>query len=92
MTSQKFLEADRSVGKVVRRIKQIRGTTDERGTIQRPTSKAMAGKASQLAAREIDGLTDKSQPAAEQQRRKQRLIRGPREFRDIRDDQRKTKR
>lgn len=90
MTSQKFLEADRSVGKIVRQIKQIHGTPDERG-IQRPTSKATARKASQLAAREIEGLRDKSQPAAEQQRRKRRLIRGPREFRDIREDQTKGK-
>jgi hypothetical protein len=91
-TSQKFLEADRSVGKIARRIKQIRDATDKRGTIPRPTSKATARKASQLAAREIEGLADKSQSAAEQQRRKRTLIRGPKEFRDIRDDQPKTKR
>lgn len=27
MTSQSFLEADRAMGKIVRRIKEIRGTT-----------------------------------------------------------------
>ena len=48
-------------------------------------------KASQLAAREIEGMSDKSLPAAEQQRRKRRLTHGPREFRDIRGDQPKTK-
>jgi len=48
------------------------------------TSKAAARKASQLAAREIEGLSDKSQPEEEQQRRKRRLIKGPQEFRDIR--------
>jgi hypothetical protein len=57
----------------------------------RPPSKGTARKASQLAAREIEPLTDKSVPAVEQQRRKRRLIRGPREFRDIRSDQPKTK-
>ena len=55
------------------------------------SSKDAARKASHLAARAIEGLGDKSQPVAEQQRRKQRLIRGPNEFRDIRDDQPKIK-
>lgn len=57
----------------------------------RPHSKAAARKASQLAAREIEGLSDKSLPTAEQQRRKRRLTHGPKEFRDIRGDQPKTK-
>jgi hypothetical protein len=55
------------------------------------SSKDAARKASHLAARAIEGLGDKSQPVAEQQRRKRRLIRGPNEFRDIRDDQPKIK-
>ena len=50
-------------------------------------SKEVVQKASTLAAREIENLGDKSQPLEEQQRRKRRLIRGPREFRDIRGDQ-----
>jgi len=54
-------------------------------------SKETAQKASTLAAREIQNLGDKSQPLEEQQRRKRRLIRGPREFRDIRADQPKQK-
>jgi len=54
-------------------------------------SKEAARKASHLAARAIEGLGDKSQPVAEQQRRKRRLIRGPHEFRDIRDDQPKIR-
>jgi hypothetical protein len=86
VTSEKFLAADRDIGKILRRIKQMRGTPD-----RRPTSKATARKASQLAAREIEGLGDKSQPVEEQQRRKRRLIHGPREFRDMRDDQPKQK-
>jgi hypothetical protein len=52
---------------------------------QHPTSEATARKAAQLAAREIEGLVDKSQPVTEQRRRKRRLIRGPKEFRNIRD-------
>jgi|SRR5271169_770539 len=57
---------------------------------RRPSREA-ARKASELAAREIEGMTDQSQPAEEQQRRKRRLIRGPTEFRDIRGDQPKAK-
>ena len=52
---------------------------------------AAARKASKLAAREIERLADKSLPAVEKQRRKRTLIRGPREFRDIREDLPKTK-
>jgi hypothetical protein len=57
----------------------------------RPPNKEAARKAARLATREIEGLGDRSRPAVEQQRRKRRLIRGPKEFRDIRADQPKTK-
>jgi hypothetical protein len=56
-----------------------------------PRSKKTAQKASNMAAREIENLGDTSQPLEEQQRRKRSLIRGPREFRDIRADQPKRK-
>jgi hypothetical protein len=39
-----------------------------------------------LAAREIESIDDKSLPAEERESRKRRLIRGPKEFRDIRRD------
>ena len=54
-------------------------------------NKEAARRASTLAAREIEPLTDKSMPAEEQERRKKALIRGPKEFRDIRSDQPKAK-
>jgi hypothetical protein len=57
-----------------------------------PSSKQTARKASTLAAREIENLGDTSQPLEEQQRRKRTLIRGPKEFREIRADQPKPKR
>lgn len=57
----------------------------------RQPSKAATRKASSLAARELDTLGDKSQSADEQERRKRRLIRGPREFRGMRGDQPKSK-
>src|SRR6516225_8339282 len=43
-----------------------------------------AAKASELAAREIDRLIDPSSTDEERQLRKQRLIKGPKEFKDIR--------
>ena len=43
-----------------------------------------AAKASEMAAREIDLLGDPSATYEERELRKQRLIKGPQEFRDIR--------
>jgi len=51
-----------------------------------------AHKASELAAKTIEGLADKSRPPSEHARAKRRLIHGPKEFRDIRGDQPKGKR
>jgi hypothetical protein len=47
-----------------------------------------ASKASEMAAQEIDRLIDPSAPDEEQQRRKRRLLKGPKEFRDVRDSSR----
>jgi hypothetical protein len=52
-------------------------------------NRAAADKASKLAAKTIEHLTDKSQPHTERARAKRRLIHGPKEFRDIRADQSK---
>jgi len=41
-------------------------------------------KASEMAAREIDRLIDPAAPTEEKQRRKRRLLKGPKEFRDLR--------
>jgi hypothetical protein len=54
-------------------------TTHRRGSLAN-----RAAKASELAAREIDRLIDPSSTDEERQLRKQRLIKGPKEFRDIR--------
>ena len=51
----------------------------------RPSAKA-ALKAADLAANEIDRMTDQSASVEEQATRKRRLLKGPREFRDIRAD------
>ena len=57
------------------------------GTTKRVPSQETVIKAHQLAAREIEALSDKSQPEEEQRQRRRRLVRGPTEFRDIRKDQ-----
>jgi hypothetical protein len=62
------------------------------GRAPRQKGKASAHQASKLAAREIDSLLDKSEPAEVMERRKRRLIHGPKEFREIRGDQPKRKR
>jgi hypothetical protein len=58
----------------------------------RRTSKHAATRASQMATRELEPLGDKSIPMEERDRRKQALIHGPKEFRDIRGDQPAKKR
>jgi hypothetical protein len=56
-----------------------------------PPSGTQRAKAADLATRELTKLGDKSLPAEEQQHRKRQLVRGPKEFRDIQGDQRKTR-
>jgi hypothetical protein len=53
--------------------------------------KEAASRASKMAGKEIDRHADQSAPVAEQERRKRRLLNGPKEFRDIRRDHRKAK-
>ncbi len=55
------------------------------------TSPEAAAKASQMAGRQIDKMTNLALPEEEQRARKRRLIKGPREFRDMRGDQPKRK-
>jgi hypothetical protein len=54
-------------------------------------SKRKAQKASDLAGRAVEQIVDKSLPLEEQQRRKRAVTRGPKEFRDIREDLPKPK-
>jgi hypothetical protein len=67
----------------------------ERGLAQpsgrRSPGKRKAQKASELADRVAEHIVDKSLPLEEQQRRKRALIKGPREFREIREDLPKSK-
>jgi hypothetical protein len=45
-----------------------------------------------MAAKAIDALTDQSAPAEDRASRKRRLLKGPKEFRDVRADQPKSRR
>lgn len=45
-----------------------------------------ASKASEMAGRELDRIGDKSASGEERERRKRRLMKGPTEFREMRDD------
>jgi hypothetical protein len=59
----------------------------KRGMASGPSSSrppTNAPKAAAMAARTIDNIGDKTLPREEQQQRKRTLIRGPKEFRDIR--------
>jgi hypothetical protein len=58
--------------------------------MRRRSPKAVA-KALDLAGQQIDKLSDQSATAEERQERKRRLLKGPREFRDIRGDSTKPK-
>ena len=60
-------------------------------SVRRPLSKEAARKASKLAARELEKLDSPSLPEPDLQQRKRALIRGPKEFRDIRADLPKPK-
>jgi len=62
-----------------------------RSSGHRSAGERKAQKASELAARAADDIVDKSLPAEEQQRRKRALIKGPKEFREIREDLPKSK-
>ena len=55
--------------------------------LTKQTSPKAVAKASEMAGRQIDRLTNLSLPEEERRARKRRLIMGPREFRDIRGDQ-----
>lgn len=71
-----------------------RGLADKRpphSPGKEPARKAKARHAAKLATRVIEAKTDKTAPAEEQERRKRRLVQGPREFRQVRGGPSKTK-
>jgi Ribbon-helix-helix protein, copG family len=77
-----------SRSQAIRRLVEL-GLASARPLKQR--SAKAAAKASDMAGRQIDKLADPAMPAEERHARKRRLVKGPREFRDLRGDQPKQK-
>src|ERR1019366_4905125 len=75
--------------KIDRRSEAVRGLVGSQ--LSKRTSPKTAAKAFDMAARQIDKLANPALPEEERQARKRRLIKGPREFRDLRGDQPKPK-
>jgi hypothetical protein len=81
---------DTTRSEAIRRLVEIGLVAARRAGVRRKT----ASKALELASEEIDRLLDPSASDEERQLRKQRLLKGPREFREFRDirDRPKAKR
>ena len=76
------------------RPEAIRRLIEQAFAAAAPSAPAKAGsrrKAAELAGRAIDALGDQTATVEERAHRKRRLIKGPREFRDVRGDQPKKK-
>jgi len=80
---------------VASRSEAIRRLVDQSlvAASQQPRSGSHKGasKATELARKELDRRVDRSLPVEERERRKRRLTKGPKEFREMRDDQPKRK-
>jgi Arc/MetJ-type ribon-helix-helix transcriptional regulator len=79
-----------SRSEAIRRLVE-RGLGNTRPPSSQPSRRTFA-KASELAGATIDQLDDKSLPPEEQAKRKRRLLKGPSEFREMRDDLPKRRR
>jgi hypothetical protein len=79
----------------VRKIEALRAELIRAGIVVRDAgprnNPKAASKASEMAAEPIDKMADPSASHGERQTRKQRLLKGPREFRDMRGDLPKRK-
>src|SRR5215813_8296876 len=60
-------------------------------TYRRESAPNRAAQASEMAAQQIDRISDPSATEEERQRRKRRLLKGPKEFRDVRSNRPKFK-
>jgi hypothetical protein len=58
-------------------------------TTVRAKKSAASSKSSELAGKQLDKMTDQSASTEEQETRKRRLLKGPSEFRDVRNDRKK---
>ena len=77
-----------SLSEAIRRLVELRLTVrgvSKPSTAVRHARRGKADQASSMAGTAIDKLSDQSATTEEQAKRKRRLVRGPSEFRDIRD-------
>jgi trehalose-6-phosphate synthase len=87
--------ASRNPQAAIRSSEAIRKLLEQVPTLSqdnRSTNERKARKAAEMAGRTVEAIESQSVPAEEQARRKRALIRGPKEFRDIREDLPKLKR
>ena len=63
-----------------------------REDVQKTKSSATRDKSADMAGRTIDAIDDQSAPAEDRAKRKRRLLKGPREFREMRDLSSKSRR
>jgi hypothetical protein len=75
----------------IRRLAEIGLASEQMAAPSRLIASHAASKASEMAGRQIDRLLAQSAASEERARRKRRLLKGPREFREFRDDLPKSK-
>jgi hypothetical protein len=73
-------------------IRRLVGTAIAASRPAKPRSEKATARARDMAAHAIDQMSDRTAPAEDRDARKKRLLKGPREFRDIRVDLPKPKR
>jgi hypothetical protein len=83
--------ANNAINRRGRRLPSARGEGLASTTASRRVSKGGRRKAAEMAEQEIDRLSDQTATNEERARRKRRLLKGPREFRDLRPDLAKIK-
>jgi Arc/MetJ-type ribon-helix-helix transcriptional regulator len=77
-----------SRSEAIRRLVELGLTVSQPAKRTSPNAAAMA---SDMAAEQIDKISDASTPEAERHARKRRLLKGPEEFRDMRRDHPRAK-
>jgi hypothetical protein len=80
---------DPNLAEAIRRLVEIALTGNR---VRRPATPKGASAAKEMAGKEIDALADPAASDAERASRKRRLLKGPSEFRDMRNDHSKRKR
>jgi hypothetical protein len=85
-------EAQEKAAVVATKKKTVIIPSQKAKRVERPSSEKAAAKAAMMAGQEIDRLGDRSATDEQRASRKRRLLKGPKEFRNIRDDQPKRKR